>query len=388
MADADRRHEVREAARGWLRAGRIDEATRARIEAAYPDDRHRLGPIFRVLVFGFTIVVLQATLGIVGLVVAEAGKGPASLFFLAIGVALAGLTELQLGAWRRRQGGTEAATALLAVILIAGASLVLFLDAARPSGDVAINTSLVVVAIVLASAGYRWGYAFFVASAAVAAYLLLGRFEFGRFLWAVAPLALAPLSLRAADSPLLAPAHRRSCQAIAASSLVFLYLALHVGSWDVRLVELLSESWRGGSSDRPFRGFFVLATALVPVGTIVWGVATHRRLLINLGLLGALASLVTVRFYVHVAPLWVVLTAGGAAAIGLVLVLRRFLDSGPGRERWGFTAEPLFNDPDARSVVEVAASVAAFSPSPRPSEPPGFRGGGGRSGGAGASGTF
>jgi hypothetical protein len=80
--------------------------------------------------------------------------------------------------------------------------------------------------------------------------------------------------------------------------------------------------------------------------------------------------------------------AGGAVAIGLALLLRRYLDAGEGRERGGFTAEPVFTDPEGRSALEVAASVASFTPSPRPVEPPGFQGGGGRSGGAGASGTF
>ena len=46
---------MRQAAAGWLRAGAIDAATRDKIVAAYPDDRSRLGPVFRVLVFGFTI---------------------------------------------------------------------------------------------------------------------------------------------------------------------------------------------------------------------------------------------------------------------------------------------------------------------------------------------
>ena len=67
VEEADRRYEVREAARGWQRAAAVDEETRKKIDAAYPDDRNRLGPVFRVLVFGFSLVVLQSALGIVGL---------------------------------------------------------------------------------------------------------------------------------------------------------------------------------------------------------------------------------------------------------------------------------------------------------------------------------
>jgi len=389
VAEADRRHEVREAARGWQRAGAIDEATRTKIDAAYPDDRNRLGPIFRVLVFGFTLVVLQSAMGIVGLVFASAGENAALFFFFLIGLGLAGFAEMQIGVWRRRQGGTESATAFLAVSLVIGASLFLFYQVARPAEEFAIHVALVVLAIVLGVAGYRWGYALFVGVATIAAFILLARTPVGRLLWVLVPLALAPLALRASDSSDLAPSHRRSCQVIGVVSLVFLYLAVHLASWDFGVVEMLTGHWRESSgSPRPYRTFFIVATALVPVLTLAWGISARRRLLLNLGLVGLLASIITLRFYVHVAPLWAALIGGGAAAIGLALLLRRYLDSGEGRERGGFTAEPVFTDPEGRSALEVAASVVSLAPSPRPIEQPGFEGGGGRSGGGGATGNF
>ena len=134
--------------------------------------------------------------------------------------------------------------------------------------------------------------------------------------------------------------------------------------------------------------FCAVATGAVPVLTVAWGIATRRRSLINLGFLGILASLVTVRFYVHVAPLWSVLLAGGLVAIGVAALVRRYLDSGPERERHGFTTDPLFTDPEGRSALEVAASIATFTPAAKPVAQPGFEGGGGRSGGGGASGQF
>jgi hypothetical protein len=388
-AEADRRHEVREAGRAWQRAGAIDEATLAKIEAAYPDDRSRLGPVFRILVFGFTLVVLLGGLGLLALFVDDAGERAAAVVFLLGGLGLAVLTEVQIGPLRRRQGGTEPATASLAVILVVGASIFLFADVVKPAGRVVLSAALFVAAAVLGAAGYRWGYALFTAFSATAAFFLLGRFPYGRLLWVTAALLLLPLALRASESSDLAPSHRRSGQAIALVALVFLYVALHLSSWDLGLVEMLTGRWPGTpGAPRPGRPFFIVTTALVPVLTLAWGLRSRRRLLINLALVGLLASLVTLRFYVHVAPLWVVLVAGGGVAILLALLLRRTLDSGAGRERGGFTAEPVFADPEGRSALEVAASVAAFSPAPRPVPEPGFEGGGGRSGGAGASGNF
>jgi hypothetical protein len=97
-----------------------------------------------------------------------------------------------------------------------------------------------------------------------------------------------------------------------------------------------------------------------------------------------IASLVTLRLYLHLAPLSVALSIGGLAAIVLALFLRRWLDAGAGGERGGFTAEALFEDETRQRMAEAAVGVAQMTP-PRP-EP--SLSGGGRSGGAGATGSF
>jgi hypothetical protein len=154
------------------------------------------------------------------------------------------------------------------------------------------------------------------------------------------------------------------------------------------MVEVISERYR----DRPTAGALAtlaaVATGLVPLATLAWGVWSRRRWLIALGTLGVLASLVTLRFYVHVAPLWVVLLLGGGAALALATALRRYLDSGAGRERGGLTAEPLFGDGDGRSALELAVGAASATPEARAVEGPEFQPGGGRLGGGGASGTY
>jgi hypothetical protein len=388
VAEADRRQEVREAARGWERAGAIVKATRAAIDAAYPDDRARLGPVFRILVFGFTSVVVSALFGVLGVFLGGALQHAGWLLLLLFGALLVGAAELQIGPLRRRQGGTEAATAFLGLAYLAGGFLWLVFGEMHLGEDVSINLGLILVASVLGAAAYRWGYTVFALASGVALFLLLARGPLGRLLWIVVPVVVAPVLLRAGDSPWLAPAHRRSCQALAALSLVFLYLAVHVGSWDVGVVEMLTGHWHGQRSGGGFRPVLVVATALVPVLTLLWGIGTRRRLLINLGLVGLLASIATLRVYVHVMPAWLALLAGGGAALGLALAVRRHLDSGAGHERSGFTAEPLFTDPDRRGALEVVAGVMSLSPAARPMEKPGFQGGGGRSGGGGATGEF
>ncbi len=387
LAEADRRLEVREAARGWRRAEAVDEATRARVDAAYPEDRGRLGPVFRLLVFGFTIVAATSCFGGFGLVLASEGERAEARLLVVFGLALVGATEYQLGPLRRRQAGAEAATALLGLsCLTVGLLWSLFVDTL--GSDATINSALVLVVLWFGGGAYRWGYAPFAAAAGVSFFLLLARGPHARELWIAIPLLTTPLLLRAGDSARLPPAHRRGCRALAVLGLVFLYLAVHVGSWDDGLVEWIAGHGKRLREAGFWRLLSVAATALVPVLTVGWGIATRRRLLIDLGLVGVLSSLVTLRFYVHVAPLWLVLLLGGAVALGLALALRRFLDSGPEHERHGFTAEPLFTDPEGRSALEVAAGVVSLTPAVRPTEKPGFEGGGGSFGGGGATGTF
>jgi hypothetical protein len=130
------------------------------------------------------------------------------------------------------------------------------------------------------------------------------------------------------------------------------------------------------------RWFFITTTALLPGVVLAFGVRTRRRLLVNAGLLMGVASLVTLRFYVHVAPLWVVLTVAGGVTVALIFFLRRLLASGPAQELSGFTAEALFENLARRSVLEVGASVSILSPAAGEAarEEP-FKGGGGTFGG-------
>jgi uncharacterized membrane protein YgcG len=102
-----------------------------------------------------------------------------------------------------------------------------------------------------------------------------------------------------------------------------------------------------------------------------------------------IASLVTLRHYVHLAPLWALLTASGALLMIAVFALRRYLDSGPDQERHGFTAEPLFEDLRRQRLLEAGAAVLSLSPEARPlHQEPGFTGGGGEFGGGGSSSEF
>jgi MFS family permease len=389
---ADRREAVRSAARSWQKAGAIDDATLAAIVAAYPDDRVRVGPVFRILLFVFTLFAVNAAFGF-GMLVLDglANQGRTfAILALGYGLVLAALTEWQIGSLRRRQGGTEAATSFAALGYLIAAAVWMVFEGLDLRGPLALAVLLLVSALLLAGAAWRWGYPLYAGAAAAALLGVLGTLPGGRLLWIALPALVAPLLVRWMDSERLPPAHRTSWATVLAVGLTGLYVAVHLGSYDSRLVEELRNLDQATVPRNDLlRWLSAAATAIVPFVYLGVGIRTRRYPFLLVGLGTAVASLVTLRYYVHLAPLWAILTVSGAVLILAVLALRRYLDSGVEKERAGFTAEPLFEDAGRRRLLEAGAAVVSLSPEARDlREEPRFTGGGGEFGGGGASGEF
>jgi hypothetical protein len=385
VAAAGRRYEVRTAARGWRRAGAIDDTTLARVDAEYADDRVRLGPAFRGLAFVFTVLALMASFFFVlALTGFERGAGLLAMLF---GVGLCFMTEVQIGRWRRADAGAEAATGLFGLAFLLGGLFWLLDEDLHVGGDATWFLGLGAGTLAFGLGAVRWGSRVCAALATLSFFGLLARAPAGRWLWILAALVLAAPLLRGGEERRLSPALRGCCQVGLALVVLALYGAVHIGSWDSGLVESLAHGDRL-ASNLALRALFVLATGLLPLGLLVLGVLSRRRLLLDLGLLLGIVSLVTLRFYVHVAPLWVVLTGGGAAALLAALGLRRWLEAGRDGERRGFTAKVLFEDPSRQARLEAVVAVVGLTPAARTADATRFEGGGGRSGGGGASDSF
>jgi len=394
-AVADRNASVRAAARSWRKAEAIDEATLKAIEAAVPDDRHRVGPVFRVLLFLFTLVAVYGGFGLLWLIIAEPlefkGDGFAAMSILT-GILLAVMTEIQIGPLKRAQGGTEAATSFAALgFLMAGFGWFI-LDRPKLPDEVEAQSLLLLAALLLAVAAWRWGYALYAALATAALLAALTYLPGGRLLWIVLAVLAAPLLMRLSDTERLPPALRHCFGAVLVVLLIGLYLAVHLGSFDLGALEFFRRGFANlgpASKSGVLRNLSIAATALVPVVYLAIAIRTRRYPFLIVGLGTAIASLVTVRVYVHLAPLWVILTLSGAALIAVVVALRRYLDSGPAKERAGFTAEPLFEDLARQRLLEAGAAIVSFSPDARTvHQEPQYTGGGGEFGGGGSSSEF
>lgn len=384
VARAERSLEVRKAARAWEKAGVVGAEARDAIEKLYPDDRARLGPALRTLAFVFAFFAVAFVTGFLGLVLdlGSRGIGP---FLLIMGIGLVVVTEWQTGPARRAQAGAEAVTGLAAAGFLVGAGLWFLDEVLNLKGRTFETCGFGLGFLIGVAAAWRWGSAATAAIATICLFGMLGRGELARPAFAVVAALALVLGLLGETSVRLPPSHREGAKAVQLVAAVALYVALHLGSWDEGLLE-----GRGGHGSSPWRPLFVLTTAVLPVVLIAVAVGLRRRFLLLLATATAVASLVTLRFYVHVAPLWVVLTGGGLVCMALALWLQRWLDWGRDRSRGGFTADPLFEDAKAQRLLEIAVSAgqAGVAPQPARGDGGGFQGDGGDAGGGGATDRF
>jgi hypothetical protein len=386
LAESDRWAAVRDAAVAWRGAGRIDDAMLERIVALFPDDRVRAGLAMRVLLAVFTVV---AGFGVFG-VLAAAGHEPSVA--LVVGIAAAIATELLVTGARRRGAGIEEGTTFLTLVMLA-VGVTAALPTPHRSFEAALRVALAVALVVCAMVVWRWGMPTYAGIGTAALFLLLAQTPAGPPLWLLVPSALGPLLLRGARSARLPSAHRESCRWALVVSLAALYVALNLASADQHWIAHLDTNYTRWATDTEvaawLRALHAIGTAGLPLLVIGAGVRRRERILLWSGTVMALGSLVTLRYYVHLAPLWIELLGGGALAIAVALLLRRWLDAGSGHERRGFTAEPGFSAGDRERLIEVAAVLVAFTPQARPTETkPAFEAGGGEFGGGGASDSF
>ena len=378
VAAAERSLEVREAAAGWRAAGAIDEPTFRAVEAAYPDDRVRLKFWIRVLAFAATIAGVDALGAFVALLI----HVNENTRWLVAGMAAVCVvaTEYQTGPLRRAQCGSESATAFLA------ASFTALLPIIWGGHESTTSVWLAWSTVVYGLAAWRWGSEILAGASVLTAFALVARWPHGRIFWLLLAALLIPLAYRGSRSIRFAPSHRRGAQVVAAASLIAAYVAINLYVLDQSFVESIGD--RGvGAFPAWMRWSAAAGTAVLPLLVLAAGVILRNRIGLLLGTAFAAASLATLRHYHPIGPLWLCLTLGGGACLVIALGLKRWLATAPGRERGGFTAEPLFESERGREAAKIAAAMATLGPAPRAAPERPFEGGGGVSGGGGASGT-
>jgi uncharacterized membrane protein YgcG len=386
--EAERVEEVRAAARGWKRAGAIGTGTFEEILRRYPEPRTLPAPLWRVVTFLLVSAILLLLGGALVAGLSPAIKN-APFWCASLGVAFVVVAELQARSRSlARRGGVEAAS-FWGIVALVGGIFIFFEESLHAGNDVMVNAGLLGAALLFGLAAQHWGNPAFAGFAAGAVFILLARAPQGRLLWVAAGVALSAAAERFLDRPSWAPSHRACAAVLVAVGLVGVYAAVNLYALDHRLVEKLGSA-RLDASGPSFgeRIASMVLTALVPLAAVVWGIRSRRAFALDVGLVLTALSLLTLRFYVHLAATWLVLTLAGAALLLLALGVNRWLAKGAAKERSGFTAESLFADERRLRALELVPVVAAHAPESRPPVEPGYQGGGGSFGGGGAGGSF
>jgi len=384
----DRVAEVRAAADGWLHAGAIDKATFDRIGAAYPEPCVTPSIVWRVLTMAIVTAIIICTLGASWIAVHAKDSGLQLLFALAAAVCLVVTDRLEASP-RHARRGTAGATSFWAVVLLLLALGLFLADTMRLRFDDAIDIVLAAGCVAWAASSWRWGNPLFAGLSAVSLFLFLGRLAWGRVLWVVMGAALILLAARWLDAASLPPSHRRSMTILVLLGIAAVYVAINTYSLDRHVLEDLRRYvWNREAPSPALFALSWLGTALIPPAVLLWGIRARRSFLIDAGIVLVGLSIVTLRYFVHIAPLWVVLTISGAAVVVLASWLERALRRAPDGEIGGFTADALFSDERRQRVLQIGPVIATFTPPSTPlAEEKGYAGGG-RFGGGGASERF
>jgi hypothetical protein len=363
-----------------------DDALRE-IESRYPHDRVAKAPVWRALIFLFSCVILGSLFGL-AVALNRPSRDGMTVLMVFFGIALAVATEFQQGPLRFDGTGGEAATSCLSLAFLIGAAASVLESPASPSWP---GWILLLAAMLFAGGWWRWGFPLYaVFSAASLFFGISALVPLPRLAWIAAAGLLAASCGRFRERSGLAPAQRAGMSGALAVALAAAYAAVNLNSFDRGAIEELRPGPAAGRLAWPFvRGLSIAATVIFPIAAVAAGAKRRSRLLIDLGIGFGALSLVTLRAYVRLGPLWLVVTEAGVGLVLLAFSAERFLERGPGRERRGLTAEPLFEDAGRAQVLSAAAAAATFAPEARSAGPEkGLSAGGGGFGGGGAGGEL
>jgi hypothetical protein len=381
---------VRDAADGWRRAGAIGAPTLEAIKNAYPDPCVTPSAVWCVLTAVMVTAIVLCSFGAFALAIRPREVGLSLLLWL-FGAACVVATERLEVSPRLARRGAAGATAFWGILLFLGGLGLLLNTIPAIPGEDALRLFLLTSALMWAAACWRWGSPLFAGLSAASFFVLLAQVRFGRVLWIVVGVVLAGVAARRLDDGALAPSHRRAAMVVLLAAVAAIYVALNIYSLDHDLLDTLRPlaPQRVVPSAVLFAGAAV-ATAVLPLGVLAWGWRSRRTVLLDAGIVLVALSLVTLRYYVHIAPLWAVLLVFGATLVALALAVERGLRRVPGGEQAGFTTDALFSDDRGQHVLQVVTVAGTLTPAAAAtaSAEKSFVPGGGASGGAGASGKF
>lgn len=366
--------------RDWLSAGLVDAQTAAKIADDIGPAPARTAFALRFVMFGFAAVCVAAAFFLFAKdLTGRAAWGAASLV---AAVACAAGGEFLIAALKSYRHGAEEAFVTASVVLGAFSFERLSVhDSVYRESAGAFSFGLVVLACL---AYLRYGYRLAFIGATVGLGCFIGSFEFGERTTRLLLAALYATVLAAITFYKGLPRRERE-----RLELGRFFCALSVPlCLNLRLDRLLTPAYNPQNAFTDAYSWATFAAIfLIPVLWLAWGARERARSILWAGGVGLLVALCSVKPYLAAQR-----NSWDPAVLGVELVvvsvlLKRWLDSGPGRRRGAYSSEEL-RGAEPGGIFGLIAGFAAAGPANAPVGPDAPKGHGGDFGGGGASGSY
>lgn len=365
----------------WTASRILTDEQRAAMAPDLQVDLRRTNRFLRITLFLFGLLILQSFTGLLAIAFGASELVAAVLCALAAGVSYK-IADLLVTHYRLYRFGIEEAAAVVSILFVGAAGALFASELLGSSGDSVIVAALVSGAAMSLAVFLRFGYVY----AAVAAMILAatvpfvpGDSDMAHRLLSIAVLAVAFVFMRRARREHGAefPGDTYAILEATAWAGIYLITNLQISSW-------ISTPER----DSTFYWITYGACWLLPAAGLWLAVRERHRLLLDVSAIMAIVTLTTNKPYLGAArQVWDPVVFG-VFLIVVAVALRRWLRSGEDGSRDGFIAERIVESEKERIGFVATISVAHQGPvATRPAEPPDTFGGG-RSGGAGASGSY
>jgi hypothetical protein len=378
--DDEERVRLQAQVREWSRAGLIDAARGDVLDVELRTSLRRTNSMLRGVLAFFTALIVAAVAGfVVAFFEIRADASIAWWLRIAAIVSIA-VTEWLIATARLYRFGVEEALAMMA---IAFGSLSVMVVAGSSTAALA---TLAFSAVACLAVFARYGLVYAGAVSVACAALIPFQFDFAAWI----ERSLAAVILLVAFG-VARGHHRRHGDDYPGDESAILQAVAWLGAYLVINLQITFRFMFGlghAPVERWFYWMTYLLTWAMPAIGLSMGLREKDRPFIRVNLLLAIATLATNKLYLEwPRHSWDPMILG-AVLIGTALVLRRWLASGSDAQRFGFTASRVL-EADRDVVTALGHASAVWQPhaaTPPERSDAGF--GGGRSGGAGASGSF
>lgn len=366
----------------WTRSGLLTAQQREGLMPQVAVGLRRTNLFLRVTLFLFGGLILQSGLGLVAIFIG-ALRNPtvAAVLCLLAGGGCFWLASRLVSRYNLYRFGVEEAVALGAVGLAAAGAAILIAD----QGNWPIIAGLAVAAAMLALLYYRFGYVYAAVLAMAAAAALpfqFGGSEFIQRVTAMILLAAIAVAFRFKRIEYGADYPGDDFAVIEAAAWLGIYLLLNL---------LASTGFTHINREATVYWVTYAGMWMLPAAGLWVALRGRERPLLVVSIVMALATLLSNKEYLGSPRYEWDPIVFGLLLMGVAIAVRRWLASGDGGMRHGYTASRLLASDKGKlgalAMVSATQAEVPVSDAPPPAaEPP--VGGGGRAGGAGAGGSF